>query len=233
MRLDKFLTDCSALSRKQAKDCIKKGQVTLDGQVEKRPEIKVTENAEIYLRGIKLHYEKYEYFMLNKPSGVVSATEDKCDRTVVELISESTHRIFPVGRLDKDTEGLLLLTDDGELAHRLLSPRYHVEKEYYVETDKENDEEDVIAFRAGMDIGEKNPLMPAELTLLDKNKAHIVIQEGKYHQIKRMFEKRGKKVTYLKRIRMGKICLDEKLALGEYRRLTGEEMEWLRKNIMQ
>ena len=228
MRLDKYITECSGYSRKEAKALIGRGRVNVNGETVKRPEQKVSSGDEIRLDRELLSYEEYEYYMLNKPAGVVSATTDLRDTTVVDLLDGvSKKELFPVGRLDKDTEGLLILTNNGELAHRLLSPKYHVDKTYYVETDFALTKEDIVAFKDGMDIGEKRQTKSANLEILSEKCAYVTISEGKYHQIKRMFQKCGKKVLYLKRISMGGVRLDESLALGEFRPLTAEEIERL------
>lgn len=234
IRLDKYITDCTDMSRKEAKACIRKGRIIVDGEPGEKPGQKVCpENQVICLDGEMLHYVGNVYFMLYKPAGVVSATKDNRDTTVVDLIKGRTKELFPVGRLDKDTEGLCLLTNDGLLAHELLSPKKHVEKQYYVQLDKGLSAEDVAAFQSGIDIGEKYLTKPASLEIISETKAYVTICEGKYHQIKRMFAKMGKKVLYLKRIRMGSLVLDDSLKPGEYRELKSEEiMElWQRKNI--
>lgn len=231
MRLDKYLTTCTKLSRKEAKAAIGRKKVTVNGETAVRPEQQVEETDEVCLDGEQICYCQYEYYMLNKPAGVVSATMDNRDTTVVELLDGvSSKELFPVGRLDKDTEGLLVLTNDGPLAHKLLSPKYHVDKTYYVEVDKTLSEEDVTAFLQGMDIGEKRLTQPADLKILSEHSAHVTIREGKFHQIKRMFLHQGKSVTYLKRISMGELVLDEALKPGEYRPLTDDELAVLKGN---
>lgn len=229
MRLDKYLTECSGYSRKEAKQLIGKGRVRINGEAVKRPECKVEpQSDEIMLDGNRLTFVEYEYYMLNKPAGVVSATTDSRDTTVVELLNGvSNKELFPVGRLDKDTEGLLILTNDGELAHRLLSPKYHVDKMYYVELDNEIKDEDIKAFETGIDIGEKKMTKPALLERITGKSAYVTICEGKYHQIKRMFAACGKTVLYLKRISMGSIRLDEELEKGAFRSLTEQEIRHL------
>ena len=185
-------------------------------------------------------YARYEYFMLNKPSGVVSATEDKKEKTVLDLLrsGKSSDKgtgmlredLFPVGRLDKDTEGLLLITNDGELAHRLLSPKKHVDKVYYAEIRGRVGDEDVRLFGLGLDIGDEKATLPAELKIIDPGEISLIqvtVREGRYHQVKRMFRAVGKEVIYLKRLSMGSLVLDEALAPGEFRRLTEEEVERL------
>ncbi len=185
--------------------------------------------------GRNISYVSYEYYMLNKPGGVVSATEDRRDTTVIDLIKDKKRKdLFPVGRLDKDTEGLLLITNDGDLAHRLLAPKKHVDKVYYAKIDGMVTEEDVKRFAEGIDIGadEEEMTRPAKLDIMksgEESEIRLTIHEGKFHQVKRMFHAVNKEVTYLKRERMGTLCLDENLKPGEYRLLTEEEIENVRK----
>ena len=178
-----------------------------------------------------MQYAEFEYYMLNKPAGCVSATSDNLHKTVLELIDTKVRKdLFPVGRLDIDTEGLLLITNDGALAHQLLSPKKHVDKTYYAEIEGMITNEDVVAFKEGLDIGENTLTLPAKLVILESgtiSKIEVTIQEGKYHQVKRMFEAVGKRVVYLKRLSMGTLTLDETLKPGEYRQLTPEEIEHL------
>jgi len=182
-------------------------------------------------QGNPIGYEAFEYYMLHKPAGVISATTDVKDKTVVDLISDKKRKdLFPVGRLDKDTEGLLLITNDGELAHRLLSPKKHVDKVYYARIDGIVTQEDVEAFRLGVSIGQGEVAKPAVLEILSADaisEIKVTIQEGKFHQVKRMFHTIGKEVLYLKRLSMGKLVLDDSLPLGAYRKLTREELEEL------
>ena len=236
LRLDKYLTEMGCGTRSQVKKEILKGSVSVNGEIAKKAERKVdTEKDEIIFKGEKIFYAGYEYFMLNKPAGVVSATEDKKERTVIDLIKESKRKdLFPAGRLDKDTEGLLLITNDGQLAHRLLSPKKHVDKVYYAKIDGMVTEEDVKRFAEGIDIGaeEEEMTRPAKLDIMksaEESEIRLTIHEGKFHQVKRMFLAVGKEVTYLKRERMGPLCLDENLKPGEYRLLTEEEIENVRK----
>ena len=229
MRLDKYLTECTDLSRKQAKKAIADKRVHVNGELVLLPDRKVGEEDKIEFDHQVLGYSEYEYYMLNKPKGVVSATKDNRDATVVELLGDISKKdLFPIGRLDKDTEGLLILTNDGALAHRLLSPKYHVDKMYYVEVDKSLTKEDVLAFENGMDIGEKKMTLPAKLEILTESSANVTIREGKFHQIKRMFLHQKKTVTYLKRISMGQVILDDNLQVGEFRPLTDYEIEALK-----
>ena len=224
LRLDKYLADMGIGTRTEVKKAITKGQVRVNEETVKRPEIKIdTEKDHVFYQGQMVAYAEYEYYMLNKPAGVVSATEDKNDSTVLDLIDEKQRKdLFPVGRLDKDTEGLLLITNDGELAHQLLSPKKHVDKVT---------EEDVRRFTEGLEIGEEKPTLPAHLEILKSeeiSEIRLTIREGKFHQVKRMFHAVGKEVIYLKRLQMGSLLLDPRLALGEYRELTGQELEALR-----
>lgn len=230
IRLDKYLADMSIGTRTEVKKLIRQGKVAVDGLIVKNPDIKVdTDTQNVTCNGIAVTYETYEYYMLNKPAGVISATSDKTEKTVLDLIDSKKRKdLFPVGRLDKDTEGLLLITNDGELAHRLLSPKKHVDKLYYARVEGVVGMEDIDVFAKGLDIGEGEYTKPAKLIILKSDvisEIELTIQEGKFHQVKRMFEAVGKKVIYLKRLEMGTLKLDEGLALGEYRPLTQKELE--------
>lgn len=235
IRLDKYLADMGCGTRQEVKKFIRSGQVSVDGIVVKKPETKVEQTVqEVFLNGEKVGYESFEYYMLNKPAGVISATEDQNCQTVVDLIKDKKRKdLFPVGRLDKDTEGLLLITNDGALAHRLLSPKNHVDKCYFARICGKVTEEDVRSFEKGVNIGSQEQpeiTMPGKLEIItsdDISKIRLTIQEGKFHQVKRMFQAVGKEVIYLKRLRMGTLILDEKLGIGEYRPLTKEELEKL------
>ena len=235
MRLDKYLCETGFGTRSQVKDLLKKGQVMVNGEVVKKPELKINETTDqILCQGKKASYQKNIYLMLHKPAGVVSATEDNREKTVLDLVRPEDRKngLFPVGRLDKDTEGLLLLTDDGELAHRLLSPKKHVDKTYYAKIDGQVTEEHVKQFREGLDIGDEKKTLPAVLTIRlsgPVSEIEVTIHEGRFHQIKRMFEAVGCKVTYLKRLSMGSLVLDETLPPEEYRPLTEAELEGLTK----
>lgn len=235
-RLDKFLTDAGVGSRSQVKNLIKKGFITVSGETV-RDEAKKAEYSlmDVRVNGEKVVYERFRYYMLNKPAGVVSATKDNLSDTVIELLKEvNTKGLFPVGRLDKDTEGLLLITNDGELAHNLLSPKKHVKKCYLVRLDKALKEEDKLAIEDCIDIGDEKPCLPAEIEYVDIKDStdnacdgimvYITISEGRFHQVKRMFAARGYEVEYLKRISMGKLVLDDNLASGEYKVLTREDI---------
>ncbi len=233
MRLDKFLAEMQLGTRSEVKKQIRSGKVTLDGAVCRTPETKFDPNAcTVTWNGAPVGYAAYEYFMLNKPKGCVSATEDSRYPTVLDHITEHLRAdLFPVGRLDLDTEGLLLITNDGALAHELLSPSKHIPKTYEALVDGIVTDADVRRFAEGIDIGEKKPTRPAEL-VIEKADAishvRVTICEGKFHQIKRMFEAVGKPVLKLRRISMGALQLDERLAAGEYRALTAEELAYLK-----
>lgn len=226
MRLDKFLCDCTSGTRSRLKKDIKAGQVTVNGSIVLKPEQHINEKSdEIYYKGQRCVYEQFVYYMLHKPSGVVSATEDAHERTVIDLLGdERRDDLFPVGRLDKDTEGLLLITNDGVLAHELLSPAKHVEKEYECHLLEPFDEKQKNLLEQGVDIGEKLLTMPAVVHTLDDKMITLTITEGKFHQVKRMLHAVGNEVVYLKRIRMGSLMLDAELPKGSYRRLTEEEV---------
>lgn len=230
MRLDKFLSETTTESRSQVKKEIRQGMVTVNGIVEKLPEKQIDEKTDcVCLKGKELHYQLFVYFMLNKPAGVVSATEDNLSKTVVELLSREDYRkdIFPAGRLDKDTEGFLLLTNDGELAHRLLSPKKHVDKTYFVRLRDALSEEAAAKLETGVSIGEKKDTRPAKVERVDTDTILLTIQEGKFHQVKRMLQAVDNQVLYLKRITFGGLSLDEGLAPGEYRALSDEEVKLL------
>ncbi|MGX7132573.1 MULTISPECIES: pseudouridine synthase [Enterococcus] len=234
MRLDKFLADMQIGSRKEVKKYIKGRLVRVNGQVVTSDKTQVTEEDQILFDGQPVIYQKYFYYLLHKPQGVVSATTDRRDPTVLSLLKEDAREdLFPVGRLDKDTEGLLLITNDGELAHRLLSPKKHVEKEYFAKIDGIMTKEDVAAFAQGVTIDGGEETMPAELTLLTQDETtqtseiRLILHEGKFHQVKRMVKAVGKKVTYLKRLRMGSLVLEDSLKLGTYRPLTADEIAQL------
>ncbi len=236
MRLDKYLAEMGVGTRQEVKKQIRQGKAAVNGTVVKAADTKIDETCdEVTISDRNISYVSYEYYMLNKPAGVVSATEDRRDTTVIDLIKEKKRKdLFPVGRLDKDTEGLLLITNDGDLAHRLLAPKKHVDKVYYAKIDGMVTEEDVKRFAEGIDIGaeEEEMTRPAKLDIMksaEESEIRLTIHEGKFHQVKRMFLAVGKEVTYLKRERMGTLCLDENLKPGEYRLLTEEEIENVRK----
>lgn len=233
IRLDKYLADMSFGTRTEVKQMIKKGLVGVNGTVVKKPEAKVGEEDQVFVSGKEVTYSEFEYFMLHKPAGVVSATEDRIHKTVLDCIDSNRKDLFPVGRLDIDTEGLLLITNDGELAHELLSPKKHVAKTYYAKIDGVVTEKEILAFKEGLDLKEF-VAKPAELVVLStpseqQSEIQVTIYEGKFHQVKRMFEAVGMKVLYLKRLSMGTLCLDETLEVGMARPLTKEEIEQLKR----
>ena len=241
LRLDKYLAEVGVGTRSEVKKIIKAKQITVNGTVCTHPEQKIDESGDIIcLRGEKLSYTAYEYYIFHKPAGCVSATEDALHRTVMDYLTDTVRNdLFPVGRLDIDTEGLLLITNDGALAHDLLSPTKHVAKTYYAKVAGKVTQEDVNLFKKGVNIGEDKLTKPAELVILsnhmftddgtDVSEIELTITEGKFHQVKRMFEAVGKKVIYLKRISMGGLMLPEDLAAGEYRPLTAEELLLLKR----
>ncbi len=233
MRLDKLLANVGYGTRTDVKKIIRSGSVKVDEVVSKDPSQQVDPvEQRITVRGESLLYREFVYFMLNKPDGVVSATEDRRDSTVVDLLSEEDRAwdVFPVGRLDKDTEGLLLLTNDGKLTHSLLAPKKHIPKTYYAKIEGRVTIEDAEVFAKGVVLEDGYETMPAKLTILHTeliSEIELTIYEGKYHQVKRMFEAVGKKVLYLKRLSMGNLELDPQLSLGQYRELTQEELDSL------
>ncbi|TCP64841.1 pseudouridine synthase [Baia soyae] len=232
-RLDKILANSGFGTRKEIKKLCKQELVRVNGQTTKDPSTHVNPyQDEIFVGNERVFYSEWVYLLMNKPAGVISATEDHQHETVIDLIDEKYRRFdpFPVGRLDKDTEGFLLLTNDGKLAHHLLSPKKHVAKTYYAEIDGVVTEEDIEAFSKGVTLEDGYQTLPGKLVILTSgmlSEIELTITEGKFHQVKRMFEAVGKKVTYLKRISMGPLELDPSLDLGEYRELTQEEVTLL------
>ena len=233
-RLDKIIASTGRYSRREVKTLVREGRVLVDGRIAASPEDKCDPlTACIRVNGEALFYREHTYVMLHKPAGVLSATEDGRGKTVLDLLAPEYRRIglFPVGRLDKDTEGLLLLTDDGALAHDLLAPKKHVDKVYFVRTGGALDDADCAAFAAGLTLGDGLACLPARLQILNsgaQSEALVTIHEGKFHQIKRMLASRGNPVIYLKRLAMGPLTLDETLPKGEYRLLTAQEIAALR-----
>ena len=243
MRLDKYLAQMGAGTRSEIKKAIRAGRVTVNGVKASDPaaHVKISgeeaqkknggspapaeEADEVSLDGVRIAYEEYVYDLMNKPAGVICATEDPGQRTVLDLMDGRLRKgLFPVGRLDKDTEGLLLITNDGELAHRLLSPRHHVDKVYFARLDGPVGETERRLFAEGLKVDETLTAMPAQLEVSGPaDEVRVTIREGKYHQIKRMFEAVGREVLYLKRLSMGPLALDESLPPGAYRRLTEQE----------
>ncbi|ENA1574756.1 rRNA pseudouridine synthase [Listeria monocytogenes] len=227
MRLDKLLSHTGFGSRKEVKPLLKSGAVVVNGTIQKDSKTQVNpDKDQITVHGTPVVYQEFVYFMLHKPQNVVSATEDNVSETVIDLLAQEDTLTgpFPVGWLDKDTEGLLIITNDGTLAHNLLSPKKHIDKTYYAKIDGDVTAADVEAFAAGIELDDGYTCKPASLEIITPNEINVTIQEGKFHQVKRMFAARGKTVSYLKRISMGNLQLDESLELGEYRPLTEAEL---------
>ena len=233
-RLDKIICSTGKFSRREVKNLVRQGRVLVNGLIARSSEEKVNpEEAEIAVNGEVLTYRRFTWIMMNKPAGYLSATEDGRGLTVLDLLPEELQRqgLFPVGRLDKDTEGLLLLTNEGGLAHDLLSPRHHVDKVYYTRVSGRLTEEDCAAFALGMVLDDGLQCKPAKLEILtvgEESEAHVTLREGKFHQVKRMLAQRGKPVLYLERIRMGNVFLDPLLPRGAFRFLTKNEEDILR-----
>lgn len=236
IRLDKYMCDLGIGTRSEIKNWIRKGMVTVDGLVISKPEQKIDEQLSVLcFQGQTYAYERYVYYMMNKPAGVITATTDHKEQTVLDLLRDELSSqgiplhpgISPVGRLDKDTEGLLLLTNDGELAHHLLSPRHHVSKIYEVHCKEPVSPDAIERLKSGVDIGEDSPTMPAEVTKLTDTVILLTIYEGKFHQVKRMMQAVDNEVIYLKRLQMGTLRLDETLKKGGIRPLTMEELHAL------
>lgn len=232
IRLDKLLAHSGYGSRKEVKELIRKGFVSVNEVVIKNDDYKVDEtNDEVIVDGVIIDYQKYIYIMMNKPEGVISATYDPKEQIVLDLIIDvPTRGLFPVGRLDKDSEGLLLITNDGKLAHDLLSPKKHVKKVYYIEYEGTLDSDVELKFKNGITLDDGYKCLSAEIELLENNRAYVKISEGKFHQVKRMINAVNGEVTYLKRIKFGSLELDESLQKGEYRFLSEEELNSLRNN---
>lgn len=228
MRLDKFLANMGVGTRTDVKQILKKSSVTVNDKVEKSPKTQINPDIDIiFVNGEKIAYINNIYVMLNKPKGYISATHDNSAQTVIDLIPEYQHLdIFPVGRLDKDTEGLLLITNDGQFNHDLMSPSKHVSKTYEVVSSTPITNEDILAFKNGLELSD-GPIKPAELVKVNDNVSHVTIFEGKYHQVKRMFHVIENEVLELKRLKIANLALDENLQLGEYRLLTDEELKLL------
>ena len=246
VRLDKFLADSGAGTRTEVKKLIQKGMVQVNGEKAKKPELKVDPEKDVVeFGGERLGVRaEFVYYLLHKPAGYVSATEDTREKTVLELVPKDGRRnLFPVGRLDKDTEGLLLITDDGQLAHQLLSPKKHVDKTYFAVTEGKVVPEDIEKIREGVDIGDEDLTLPGKLEILKnweeklpetetpwRSQILLTIHEGRFHQVKRMMEALGKKVIYLKRMSMGPLVLPEDLPKGQFRELTKEELAALKES---
>ena len=227
MRLDKLLSECGVASRKEIRQLIRSGRVSVDGAAAASPEMKLDPyKALVCLDGTKIEYAKYHYYMMNKPAGVLSATDDGRQKTVLDLVTPEMRKIglFPVGRLDKDTTGILILTNDGEFAHRVISPRSEIVKVYHARTEAPVDEADITAFKEGLTLGDGTKCLPAGLKLLPDGSCLVEVMEGKYHQVKRMLSSRGKPVTELKRLSIGGLKLDKALLPGGFRALEENEL---------
>ena len=237
IRLDKYLSDMTSETRSKVKEYIRRGRITVNAVIVKSPDTKVdTDNDEVCLDGRKVGYVEYYYYMMNKPQGVITSTEKGKTKTVMDVFKENAidcprfDELSPVGRLDKDTEGLLLITNDGELNHKLLSPKNHVDKVYFTELKHPLKLSDIEAFAEGLDLGDFIS-KPAKLEICENEgefTARVIISEGKFHQIKRMFEAVDNEVIYLKRLQMGSLTLDYDLVLGEVRELTEDEIKELK-----
>ena len=228
MRLDKFVSDAAALTRSESRKAIKCGRVSVEGVVLKDIAMHIKENANVLLDGKEILYKKFVYIMLNKPQGYVSATEDKKQKTVLELLDSSfaRYQLFPVGRLDIDTEGFLLLTNDGETAHNLLSPNKNFGKTYFLRLEKDISDNEIDLLEKGVDIGDCIT-KEAKAKRISQNEIELTITEGKFHQIKRMAKAVGNNVVYLRRLSYGDLYLDKELEIGEYRCLTDDEVTYL------
>ena len=234
MRLDKFISNSLNVTRAQISNFLKKNEVCVNGKKVIKKDYKINEDKDIIsVNGENIEYKEFVYYMLNKPSGYVSAVKDNIDKTVVQLI-DTNYDIFPIGRLDKDTEGLLILTNNGSLAHHLTNPNHHVVKKYFVRVDKEMKDNELEEFKSGIEIkdGDNNLFITKKCNIekLSEYEYNVYIEEGKFHQVKRMFAFFDINVTYLKRMSMGSISLDESLELGQYRELTNEEVISLKEN---
>lgn len=239
IRLDKYLADHTEWTRSQIKKKVASGLVKVQDAVIKDAGYKVSAEDVIEMEGQRICGQQYQYLLFHKPAGIVSATEDTREETVLDAVRRGgfagegevpflAKDLFPMGRLDKDTEGLLILTNDGELAHRLLAPKFHVEKTYLVQLDTAVSGEDVLHMKEGLDIGEKQLTKPAKMEILSERECFLTITEGKFHQVKRMFHKLGKEVVYLKRVAMAGIKLEDSLEKGQWRQLTEKEIEKLK-----
>ena len=232
-RIDKIIASQGQYSRSEVKKLVKSGRVTLDGRVLKSSDEKADPNVNVIaIDGKAIGYKKHLYIMLNKPQGVVSATDDRDHETVIDLVPKELRRdgLFPAGRLDGDTVGFVLITDDGDFAHEILSPKNHIMKTYHATLQRELTQEDIDAFRNGIELRDGTLCLEAEVTAIDSDvpMAQVKICEGKYHQVKRMFAALGNKVLYLKRVKMGELSLDESLEEGQCREITPEELKLIK-----
>lgn len=228
VRLDKLLADMGIASRKELKDIIRRGRVSVDGVTATAPDMKLDpDKARISLDGEMLSYSQFHYYIIDKPTGVLSVTEDKKQKTVLDLLTPQMRRmgLFPVGRLDKDTSGLLILTNDGDYAHRVISPRSGVEKLYYAKVDGKLDGQDIEAFERGIVLADGTECLPAKLEILSENECYVRVMEGKYHQVRRMLASRGAPVLELRRLAIGALKLDESLGSGGFRELDQTEKD--------
>lgn len=228
IRLDKLLSDEGIASRKELRAIIKAGRVTVNGKAVCTPETKVESDCDIIrLDGRILKYSEYHYYLMDKPCGILTATEDKRQKTVLDLLPPETRRmgVFPVGRLDKDTSGLLLITNDGEFAHRVISPKSNIEKLYFAKVDGIPTAEDAEEFEKGLILSDGTRCLPARLEVTGKNECYVAVREGKYHQVRRMLASRGKHVEQLRRLRIGSLCLDPSSRPGDFRELDQNEID--------
>lgn len=227
IRLDKFISDTKNIGRREVKECIRAGRVMVNGTTALKPEQKIeSDTDDVFLDGESLRYAKYRYYMMDKPEGIICATEDREQQTVLDLLPEEMKSmgLFPVGRLDKDTTGLLLLTNDGEFAHRVISPKSAVEKRYYAHVDGICDEEDAAAFSRGITLADGTECLPAILEITGSTDCYVTVTEGKYHQVKRMLAARGKPVIQLRRLSIGALSLDDSWKPGEIRELQEKDL---------
>ena len=231
MRIDKFLSNMGIATRTESSKAARGGLILVNGAPVKKADVHIDPEKDVIVYcGRKIEYRKYTYILMNKPDGVVSATEDGRDKTVIDLLPEELQKLnlFPCGRLDKHTLGLVMLTDDGDLAHRLLSPKHHVKKKYYFESKIPLTNDEIEYLEKGATLEDGYITKPSQIELFDDKKSgYITLVEGKYHQIKRMLESVNNKITYLERVTFGPLCLDEKLGRGEWRFLSKEEIEML------
>ncbi len=234
MRLDRFLVHCGIGSRNEVKKITRQKRVSINGKINNKYDTNINPETDVIcVDGEELYYSEFYYYIMNKPAGYVSATEDNRDLTVIDLLDErdKNKELFPVGRLDKDTEGLLILTNDGKMAHNLLSPKKHIDKKYFVRVEGKLTEEDCKAFEQPMQIDEYTTFKPGKLEIIssgDVSEAYVIISEGKFHQVKKMIKHVGKEVIYLERVQMGELKLPQDIERGDYRLATDEELKLLK-----